>query len=49
MLERHRPPSAALAIAQRQLAASERWSAPYFWAGFVIQGEWRQAAATTGR
>ena len=42
MLERHRPPSAALAIAQRQMAASERWSAPYFWAGFVIQGEWRR-------
>ena len=48
MLERHRPPSAALAIAQRQMAASERWGAPYFWAGFVIQGEWREATATKG-
>jgi CHAT domain-containing protein len=30
------------------MAASERWGAPYFWAGFVIQGEWREAAAPKG-
>ena len=22
-------------------ARSSRWSAPYYWAGFVIQGEWK--------
>jgi len=34
-------PAAALRAAQRELAADPRWSAPYFWAGFVIQGDWR--------
>jgi CHAT domain-containing protein len=34
-------PAAALRAAQRELAADPRFSAPYFWAGFVIQGEWR--------
>jgi CHAT domain-containing protein len=41
MLVRHLPPAAALRSAQRQMAASARWGAPYYWAGFVIQGEWR--------
>jgi CHAT domain-containing protein len=40
MLVRHLPPAAALRSAQRQMAASLRWGAPYYWAGFVIQGEW---------
>ncbi|MGH9868013.1 MAG: CHAT domain-containing protein [Candidatus Polarisedimenticolia bacterium] len=35
------PAPAALRNAQRQMAASERWSDPYYWAGFVVQGEWR--------
>ena len=34
-------PAAALRTAQRELAADPRFSAPYFWAGFVIQGDWR--------
>lgn len=34
-------PAAALRRAQRQLAAVPRWSSPYFWAPFVLQGEWR--------
>jgi CHAT domain-containing protein/tetratricopeptide (TPR) repeat protein len=33
-------PAAALRAAQRELAAEPRWSAPYFWAGFVVQGDW---------
>ena len=41
MLERRQPPAAALAATQRQMAASDRWRDPYFWAGFVIQGDWR--------
>lgn len=32
------PPATALAAAQRELAAEPRWSAPYHWAGFVLQG-----------
>jgi CHAT domain-containing protein/tetratricopeptide (TPR) repeat protein len=31
-------PAAALRRAQQHLADSERWSDPYFWAGFVLQG-----------
>ena len=34
-------PAAALREAQRQLAQQKRWSNPHYWAGFVIQGEWR--------
>ncbi len=41
MLTRHQPPAAALRAAQLELARHSRWSAPYFWAGFVIQGDWR--------
>lgn len=41
MLQRHLPPAAALAVAQRQLASLPQWRHPYFWAGLVMQGEWR--------
>ncbi len=34
-------PAAALRSAQRELARQPRWAAPYFWAGFVLQGEWK--------
>jgi CHAT domain-containing protein/predicted negative regulator of RcsB-dependent stress response len=33
-------PSAALRAAQLSLQKEPRWSAPYYWAAFVIQGEW---------
>ncbi len=35
------PPAAALASAQRQLARDPRYRAPYSWASFILQGEWR--------
>ncbi len=41
MLQRRLPAAAALRAAQRELASDPRWSAPYYWAGFVLQGEWR--------
>jgi CHAT domain-containing protein len=41
ILEKKLPPAAALAAAQREMAASPRWHDPYFWSGFAIQGEWR--------
>jgi CHAT domain-containing protein len=41
LLERGRAPAAALRAAQRALANSERFSAPYYWAGFVLQGDGR--------
>lgn len=33
-------PSTALRLAQAGMRDHPRWSHPYFWAGFVLQGEW---------
>ncbi len=33
-------PAAALRAAQRELAGTRRWRSPYFWAPFVLQGDW---------
>lgn len=41
MLVSRLPPAAALRAAQRELSASRRWASPYFWAPFVLQGDWR--------
>jgi hypothetical protein len=35
------PPTAALRAAQRGMIEGGRWSAPYRWAAFTVQGEWR--------
>ena len=32
---------ASLAAAQRSLARDPRYRAPYYWAAFVLQGDWR--------
>jgi CHAT domain-containing protein len=34
-------PAAALRAAQIEMSHDSRWKSPYFWAGFVLQGEWR--------
>jgi CHAT domain-containing protein/tetratricopeptide (TPR) repeat protein len=34
-------PAAALRTAQINLWRQQRWSSPYYWAAFQIQGEWR--------
>jgi CHAT domain-containing protein len=34
-------PAAALRAAQASLWKEERWRSPYYWAAFVLQGEWR--------
>ncbi|HEU4713997.1 MAG TPA: CHAT domain-containing tetratricopeptide repeat protein [Pyrinomonadaceae bacterium] len=34
-------PSAALRAAQVSMSADKRWHAPYYWAAFTLQGEWR--------
>jgi CHAT domain-containing protein/tetratricopeptide (TPR) repeat protein len=44
MLERGREPAAALRSAQDALRRRPEWSTPYFWAGFVLQGDWRLPA-----
>jgi CHAT domain-containing protein len=41
MLREGRRPGEALRSAQLEMAGSRRWSAPFYWAGFVVQGEWR--------
>ena len=33
-------PSAALRAAQLKVASHPVWQSPYYWAGFVLQGEW---------
>jgi len=34
-------PAEALREAQLSLLNDQRWSSPYYWAGFTIQGEWK--------
>lgn len=34
-------PAAALRAAQLEMRQSSRWQSPYYWAAFVLQGEWR--------
>jgi CHAT domain-containing protein len=34
-------PSAALRAAQVSMWKEKRWEAPYYWAAFTLQGEWR--------
>jgi CHAT domain-containing protein len=42
MLRSGERPAAALRAAQLEMMRSrEQWRAPYYWAGFVMQGEWR--------
>jgi CHAT domain-containing protein/tetratricopeptide (TPR) repeat protein len=41
LLKEGQPPAAALRSAQLELARDRRWAAPFHWAGFVVQGEWR--------
>jgi hypothetical protein len=36
------PPAAALRDAQLELMKYPRWQSPYYWAGFVIQGQYQQ-------
>jgi CHAT domain-containing protein len=37
----HMTPAAALRAAQNDIRKHDRWRHPYFWAAFVMQGEWR--------
>lgn len=39
------PPSAALRAAQLAMWKETGWKAPYYWAGFIFQGEWKQMSA----
>ncbi len=41
LLVEGRTPAAALRAAQVWMLETRRWQAPYYWAGFSLQGEWR--------
>lgn len=41
--------AAALRRAQLALMRDERWSFPYFWAGFVLQGDWTEERRAEGK
>ena len=41
MLKEGARPAAALRMAQIEMSRDGRWRSPYFWSGFVLQGEWR--------
>jgi CHAT domain-containing protein len=35
------PPSQALRNAQLEIRKDPRWQSPFYWAGFILQGEWK--------
>ena len=41
MIQESKRPSEALRTAQIEMLNSKKWSAPYYWAPFILQGEWR--------
>jgi CHAT domain-containing protein len=41
MLKDGMRPAAAMRAAQLEMMKQNRWSKPYFWAAFTMQGEWR--------
>jgi CHAT domain-containing protein len=41
ILQERRQPAAALRAAQLEMSKDPRWASPYYWAGFVLQGDWR--------
>jgi CHAT domain-containing protein len=41
MLQGNRSPAAALREAQLEMRRQDRFQAPFYWAAFSLQGEWR--------
>lgn len=41
MLKNKKTPSEALRLAQNSIRQEPQWSAPHYWAGFTLQGEYR--------
>ncbi|MBD2610385.1 CHAT domain-containing protein [Nostoc punctiforme FACHB-252] len=41
ILQKGLTPIAALRAAQLEMWQTQQWNAPYYWAAFVVQGEWR--------
>jgi CHAT domain-containing protein len=42
LLQEGLPPAAALRKAKDTMRGQKRWEAPFYWAGFVLQGEYRE-------
>ncbi len=40
LLTENLPPAAALRRAQLSIRAEPRWRSPYYWSGFVLEGDW---------
>ncbi|MCG8465854.1 MAG: CHAT domain-containing protein, partial [Xanthomonadales bacterium] len=45
----HQNASAALMAAKLWMSQQREWSHPYYWAGFVIQGDWQSKADQNGK
>ena len=41
MLQEGKPVVAALRAAQVDMLQQKQWRSPYYWASFVLQGEWK--------
>jgi CHAT domain-containing protein len=41
MLREHQTPAHALRAAQQWMRTQKQWQSPYYWAGFILQGEWK--------
>ena len=41
MLKQNLTPSASLRNAQAEMSRHPQWQSPYYWAAFVLQGDWR--------
>lgn len=41
MLQAKQTPAAALRAAQIEMWQEKQWQAPYYWAAFTLQGEWK--------
>jgi len=48
MFRRGLSPAAALRTAQLEMSKEPRWQSPYYWAGFVIQGQYQQTQPMPG-
>jgi CHAT domain-containing protein/predicted negative regulator of RcsB-dependent stress response len=47
MLQKEMTPADALRAAQNSIRQRPEWNAPYYWAGFTLQGEYRQVIKPT--
>lgn len=41
LIDARQSPQAALRLAKAQMRADPRWRSPFYWAGYVVQGDWR--------